>query len=262
MGACDRRVHACGKASKSSCHSSWDARLAVDCPKEFGRHQRHTTEHRRGFPSWIPSSFPAGVYGFQIEDPSAQFELGLANAPSLDWAIGVPSVTDVNTALRHEVHDCGAEQGATLRIFGKNFIPSMQVVLQSAAGKVYRLRPSGSDTNSISVPVTSTLAPGTYTLWVGTFPWSVTSTPPSRITVYTPPSLTVKRTTCPNLVGDGATDNTAFLQSCLDRMRRNRPKAAGLYSDTGGRLRAREWRGSPSLRVSSGSVCRLDSLPR
>ncbi len=176
-----------------------------------------TQQSTTGLSFVIPSSFPAGVYGFQIEDPSAPFVLGLANAPSIDWAIGVPSVTDVNTALRHEVHDCGVEQGATLRIFGKNFIPSMQVVLQSAAGKVYRLRPSGSDTNSISVPVTSTLAPGTYTLWVGTFPWGVTSTPPSRITVYTPPSLTVKRTTCPNLVGDGATDNAASLQSCLDR---------------------------------------------
>ena len=69
-------------------------------------------------------------------------------------------------------------QGAILRMFGKNFVPSMQVILQSPTGHVYRLTPSRLDANSIAVSVPETLAPGTYTLWVGTFPWGVTSTPP------------------------------------------------------------------------------------
>ena len=178
--------------------------------------QRDPTEHDGAF-IHRPFYFPGGVYGFEIEDPSAPPVSGLANVPTIDWAIGVPSQTTPTMALQHEVHDCGAEPGATLRIFGKNFVPSMQVILQSPTGHVYRLTPSELDANSIAVSVPDTLAPGTYALWVGTFPWGVTSTSPSRITVYTPPSLTVKRTTCSNLVGDGATDNTALLQSCLDR---------------------------------------------
>jgi hypothetical protein len=165
----------------------------------------------------IPSAFPGGVYGFEIEDPSAPPVSGLANVPAIDWVIGAPSVITPAMALQHEVHDCGVEPGATLRIFGKNFVPSMQVTLQSSTGHVYRLTPSTLDSNSIAVSVPGALPPGSYTLWAGSFPWSVTSTPPSRITVYPPPSLIVQRTTCPHLVGDGVTDNTALLQSCLDQ---------------------------------------------
>jgi hypothetical protein len=40
----------------------------------------------------VPSSFPTGVYGFQIKDPAAPPVLALANVPSLNWAIGVPSI--------------------------------------------------------------------------------------------------------------------------------------------------------------------------
>lgn len=176
-----------------------------------------TQQGTTGLSFIVPSSFPNGVYGFEIEDPSAPAVSGLANVPAIDWAIGVPSLISPTVALQHEVHDCGAEPGAKLRIFGKNFVPSLQVILQSTTGHVYRLTPSALDANSIAVAVPDALAPGTYTLWVGTYPWSVTSTPPTRITVYTPPSLTVKRTTCSNLVGDGATDNATLLQSCLDR---------------------------------------------
>lgn len=176
-----------------------------------------TQQSTTGLSFIIPSTFPGGVYGFEIEDPSAPPVSGLANVPAIDWAIGVPSLITPTVALQHEVHDCGAEPGAALRIFGKNFVPSMQVILQSLTGHVYRLTPSGLDANSIAVSLPANLAPGTYTLWVGTFPWGVTSTSRTAITVYTSPSLSVKRTTCSNLVGDGATDNTALLQSCLDR---------------------------------------------
>jgi hypothetical protein len=176
-----------------------------------------TQQSSTGLSFVIPSTFPSGVYGFAIEDPAAPPVSGLANVPSIDWAIGVPSVITPATALQHEVHDCGAEPGATLRIFGKNFVPSLQVILQSATGQVSRLTPSGLDATSIAVSVPANLAPGTYALWVGTFPWGVTSSAPSRITIYTSPSLSAKHITCSNLVGDGVTDNTALLQSCLDR---------------------------------------------
>jgi hypothetical protein len=176
-----------------------------------------TQQSTTGLSFLIPLSFPDGVYGFEIEDPSSPPTLGLANVPSIDWVIGVPPRTTPEKALEHEVHDCGVEPGATLRIFGKNFTPSMQVILQSATGKVHRLRPSALDSNSIAAPVSNKLKPGSYTLWVGNFPRSITSTPAGRITVYAPSSFIVKHATCSDLVGDGATDNTHLLQSCLDR---------------------------------------------
>jgi hypothetical protein len=164
----------------------------------------------------VPPSFSAGVYGFEIEDPSAPPVLGLANGPSLNWAIGLPSVTGTATALQHQVYDCGVEPGGILRLFGKNFVPSHQVVLQSSAGVAYSLKPSKLDTNSITVAVPGSLPPGKYNLWVGGSPWSATSSPAAQITVYRPAPLRVQNVSCSGLVGDGATDNTRRLQSCLD----------------------------------------------
>jgi hypothetical protein len=163
----------------------------------------------------IPSGFSAGVYGFAIEDPSAPTTLGLANLPSLSWAIGVPSVIDAAAALEHKVYDCGVEPGGNLRLFGKNFVPSNRIVLQSSSGIAYALAPSKLDSNSITAPVPS-LAPGAYDVWVGDVPWSATSSPAGKITVYSPPSLTTREFSCSILVGDGATDNSKRLQSCLD----------------------------------------------
>jgi hypothetical protein len=165
----------------------------------------------------IPSSFPSGVYGFQIEDPTAPAVLSMANVPSLSWAIGVPSRTDASMALMHAVYDCGAEQGGVLRIFGKNFLPSHQVILQSSSGMAYALAPSKLDANSISVAVPANMTPGNYNLWVGTVPWTPTSAPAAQITIYAPLSRHVQTVSCPSLVGDGVTDNSKRLQQCLDR---------------------------------------------
>jgi hypothetical protein len=169
----------------------------------------------------VPSDYPAGIFGFEIQDPSindpsAAPLLELANVPSINWVIGVPSVTDPNTALQHRVYDCGAEPGETLRIFGKNFVPNSQVVIQSSKLAVYALTPSKLDSNSIAVTIPGALSPGTYNIWVGGAPWSVTSSPASQITIFPPPSLTVRNATCSNLIGDGTTDNAGRLQSCLD----------------------------------------------
>ncbi len=90
-----------------------------------------TQQGTTGLSFIIPSTFPPGVYGFEIDDPSAPSILGMANLPALNWAIGVPSTIDSAIALQHQVYDCGVEQGGVLRIFGKNFVPSDQVVLQT-----------------------------------------------------------------------------------------------------------------------------------
>ncbi len=164
----------------------------------------------------VPSYYPDGIFGFEIQDPSAPPLLGLANVPAINWVIGVPSVTDPSTALQHQVYDCGAEPGEILRIFGKNFSPSSQVLIQSSKRAVYPLMPSHLDSNSIAVPVPATLTPGKYNIWVGSAPWSPTSSPASQIIIYPPPSRVVSNATCSNLIGDGVTDNSARLQACLD----------------------------------------------
>ena len=166
---------------------------------------------------FVPASFPAGVYGFQIEDPGAPPVLGLANLPALNWAIGLPSATGPETALQHPIYDCGVEQGGTLRLFGKNFLAADQVVLQSSNGAATVLTPSKADTNAITVTIPGSLAPGTYSIWVGTSPWSSTSSPAAQMTVYAPTPMHVENVSCGGLVGDGLTDNTGRLQSCLDR---------------------------------------------
>ncbi len=165
----------------------------------------------------VPTNFPSGVYGFEIEDPSAPPLMGLANAPSMNWVIGVPSTTDPSMALQHHVYDCGVEPGGTLRIFGKNFAQSHQVILQSSGDIAYSLKPTAIDSNSVAVSVPSTLAPGTYNLWIGSAPWSATSSPASKITVYLPPPMNIEHFVCADLVSDGITDNSGRLQSCLDR---------------------------------------------
>jgi hypothetical protein len=93
-----------------------------------------TQQGTTGLSFIIPSYFSAGVYGFEIDDPSAPSVFGLANVPALNWVIGVPTRTDSATALQHQVYDCGVEQGGVLRLFGKNFVASNQVVLRSSNG--------------------------------------------------------------------------------------------------------------------------------
>jgi hypothetical protein len=175
-----------------------------------------TQQGTTGLSFIVPSTLSAGVYGFEIDDPSAPAILGLANVPALNWAIGVPSTTDSAAALQHEVYDCGVEQGGILRLFGKNFVPSSQVVLQSSTGVPYLLQASKMDSNSVAAQVPNTLAPGIYNVWVGTSPWSAVSSPAAQVTVHSPLTMSVRTVSCPHLVGDGVTDNTKYLQTCLD----------------------------------------------
>jgi hypothetical protein len=175
-----------------------------------------TQQGTTGLSFIIPANFMAGVYGFEIQDPSTSPIFGLANAPSLNWAIGVPSITEPAQALQHQVYDCGVEPGGTMRIFGENFAPSDQVILQSVTGAAYSFRPSALDTNSMTVPVPNTLAPGSYNIWVGSSPWDAISSAAAQITVTAPLALSARNVACSTLAGDGVTDDTKELQSCLD----------------------------------------------
>jgi hypothetical protein len=164
----------------------------------------------------VPSSFPQGVYGFEIVDPSAPPVISLANVPTVNWSIGIPSVTDPALALQHNVYHCGAEPGEVLRLFGRNLSSSDRVVLQSPGGRVYSIAPSFADANSISAPLPATLPVGTYTAWVGNAPWDAASSQPFLVTIVPSPTLMTATFECASLIGDGQTDNTALLQACLD----------------------------------------------
>ncbi|MGB8535869.1 MAG: glycosyl hydrolase family 28-related protein [Acidobacteriaceae bacterium] len=175
-----------------------------------------TQQGTTGLSFIVPANFPAGVYGFEIQDSSTSPIFGLANAPSLNWAIGVPGATEPAQALQHQVSDCGVEAGGTLRLFGKNFTPSDQVILQSPTGSAYSFKPSNIDATSITLQVPNTLAPGSFTVWVGNSPWDATSSPAAQITINPPLTLSARNVACSTLAGDGVTDDTQHLQSCLD----------------------------------------------
>lgn len=163
----------------------------------------------------IPQSLPPGIYGFEIIDPTAPAIMGLANVPSIEWLIGVPTDTKVQQALQHSIHDCGAEPGETLRIFGNNFTPSMQITLISSEGAPTQLTPVAEDSDSISVVIPSTMQPGPYSVQVGNAGSSdLNAIKP--IYLFHAPAYSVVRSSCNSLVGDGKTDDTSRLQSCLD----------------------------------------------
>jgi len=164
----------------------------------------------------VPPSFQTGVYGFEIDSPDAEPVFGLANVPSVSWSMGVPSTTDPFSALQHEVHPCGGEPGETLRLFGKNFEQSQNVVLQDSEGNIVSLKPSNADSNSLSAMLPMTLREGTYYVWVGKSSWDATSSQPILITIRSSPNYTVSTFQCNSLSGDGSTDDAANLQSCLD----------------------------------------------
>lgn len=152
---------------------------------------------------------------------------GLVNTPQMTWAIGVSSETETSSALQSQVHDGGAEPGETIRIFGKNFLPTSDVVLESSKGTVFSTVPSEVDATSIAAQVPDTIEPGTYYAWVGGVPSSTTPSLVSIITVLPPSRMTITRVGCYTLVGNGTTDNTSILQSC-DLPRFSQPIIAGV----------------------------------
>ena len=195
--------------------------------RDTGQSVPTTQQGTTGLSFIVPPRLPAGVYGFEIDDPSAAPILSLANAPSIEWAVGVPSTTTPGTGLQSQMHDCGVEPGEFLRIFGKNFLSLNQVVLESPDGSISSISPSRVDANSIVAEIPSGLPTGTYYVWVGDAPWSATSSLPIAITVVSPPSPAISQVECSALVGDGQTDNSSLLQSCLDQYA---PKAGGSNS--------------------------------
>ncbi|WP_197497523.1 glycosyl hydrolase family 28-related protein [Cupriavidus sp. D384] len=164
----------------------------------------------------IPPTFPHAVYAVRIEDRSADAVEILINVPQLDWAVGVPSESDPLEAPKHQLRICGADAGGILRLFGKNFPGRPSVILQDAGGSYSRLSVISSDENAIAVSIPASLAAGDYYIWLGNSTQDAASGPASKIRIYANPGVNLSAMHCSGLAGDGATDNAAVMQKCLD----------------------------------------------
>jgi hypothetical protein len=156
-----------------------------------------------------------GVYAIRIEDSSAAAVEMILNAPKLDWALGMPANSDVLEAPKQILHNCGAEAGGVLRIFGKNFPSSPSVILHDSGTSYYQLSVVSSDENSISVSVPASISSGNYYVWLGAGTQDAASSLASPVTIVAKPSGSLNKISC-NLNGDGSTDNASAMQSCLD----------------------------------------------
>jgi hypothetical protein len=163
----------------------------------------------------IPATLPAGVFAYRIEDPTALAIEGRVNLPEVSWAEGVPHSTSQADSLAHHVYACGGEAGTLLRIFGKNFTANTGAYLQDPSGNSHALTVDTWTPVSIQAELPAGLSSGNYLLWLGTSSADATSSGAYQIAINSQQQPTVTSGSCPALVGDGATDNTASLQSCL-----------------------------------------------
>lgn len=164
----------------------------------------------------VPVDFKGGVFAYKIEDPSAPPVFGIANVPSIVWLLGVPSSAKPESALQSAIHPCAVEQGEQIRIFGKNFRTTDELMLQSITGEIIELSTELQDPTSILASVPSTVPSGSYFAWVGSRTWDVTSSAAVPIQVLPAARATVAHKPCSDLIPDGSTDNTARLQHCLE----------------------------------------------
>ena len=183
----------------------------------YGTVQTSIQQNSTGLSFKIPASMAPGVYGFEIDDPSTAAVFGMANLPQISWTMGVPTTTTVDQAFQAQFHNCGAEPGETLRVFGKNFSPTSRIVLESSSGQTLSLAPNSVHPTSMEVQVPGTLTPGNYYMWIGDLPWSSISSMPSLLTILAPRPLQVVQQTCTGLTADGKTNNSTALQSCMDK---------------------------------------------
>lgn len=175
-----------------------------------------TAQLNTGLSFIVPTTLPAGVYGFKIEDPTAKSVYELVNVPSINWMVGTPSDHSSTNILKSSVHTCGVEAGQTLRIFGKNFTASQKVVLQSPNGTITSLVPTQQDTNSLAVVIPNKLTAGTYSLWVGNSSWDATSSLATALAVISPLQWKTNTVSCSGLNDVARSDISRVLQNCMN----------------------------------------------
>lgn len=195
----------------------WQAAVRASSLTVAGRNLSST-----GLAFTIPANVRYGPVAYRIEDadPAVPAVEGMINQPEIQWIVGTPATDDSLEAPRHQLHNCGAEAGGKLRVFGKNIGGNREAYLQSASNQRYALNVESADDTALTAAVPAELAPGAYHLWIGSGQKDATSALPVRIQIHpAPPAPNV--VTCTGLNTDGTTDNAGALQACLDRNRSN-----------------------------------------
>ncbi len=165
----------------------------------------------------------SGVIAFRIEDNSGAPLESLANVPQIEWVQGVPTASAMSLP-QHQVYSCGAEAGGTLRVFGRNLGAITHILLTRSNGAQFSLTASEQDANSLAAAVPSSLVAGTYTLWVGySNQQDATASQSVRVVIHSASNSKAFNMSCPNVIGDGKTDNTRAFQICFDRNQSSSP---------------------------------------
>lgn len=170
----------------------------------------------------IPANLKPGVYAYRIEerDNSVPALEGLVNRPEIQWIVGTPGTDAPLEAPAHQLHNCGAEAGGKLRLFGKNLDGATEIHLQAADNRLITLPAERSDDTALIAGIPADLPPGPYHVWLGPARRDASAALPVPIRIHPAPAAPVA-VNCPGLSGDGSTDNSAALQACLDRNRSN-----------------------------------------
>jgi hypothetical protein len=164
----------------------------------------------------LPKTFPAGPFAFKVEDRSTPGLTEQGNVPDVFWTNGLPR--DL-AAPAGQVQVDGVERGGSLRIFGRCFSTRDKALLMDDHGKRTTLSAVAATPYALTFSVSSTLQPGKYVLRVGegNTP-DGTSSRPTTISIQQASSISVRTidlASC-GVKGDGATDNAANIQHCLD----------------------------------------------
>ncbi|MDR3764207.1 MAG: right-handed parallel beta-helix repeat-containing protein [Acidobacteriota bacterium] len=162
----------------------------------------------------IPASLAAGVYAYEIDDNSTAPVQGVINAPNIDWLLGMPA--NNSTPLLHEALSCVAEAGQQLALMGRNFSATLGVYARAADGTTYNFSVVSVSTTQVIAQLPASLPPGAYSVWIGDAAQGAVSSAPVPLAIASPHQWPLQHIACGGLTGDGATDNSGALQSCLD----------------------------------------------
>jgi hypothetical protein len=165
----------------------------------------------------LPTSGTDGVYAVRIEDDGGARLYARVNLPEIYWTMGLPA-SQYLARPDAQIVTGGAPQGGTLRLFGRSFGNKPAVLLTSSSGHSTPLQVVEHGRWSLSAILPVALQPGAYNVSVQAEQGRVdTSSTQLGLNVYsyrpaTPRTLNVR--SC-GAKGDGQTDDTRAIQSCL-----------------------------------------------
>jgi hypothetical protein len=166
----------------------------------------------------IPGKETEGVYAIRIEDDGGARLYARVNLPEIYWMTGLPSPQNL-TRPDAQVLPGAAPEGGTVRIFGRCFGES-PVVIMSMSGNAVPLNVIQHGRWSISAALPANIRPGTYAVSVQSRKGHPeTGGNPVNLNVYSykPAKAQVLDVHSCGAVGNGRTDDTQAIQSCLNQ---------------------------------------------